>query len=196
MLQPNAEAGDVIFVDKNGDGVISDKDKTKIGKGTPDWTYGLNIQANWKNFDFNMLMSGALGQDILDAVRRLDCRYVNLPAEMLGRWHGEGTSNKIPRFTWSNSNDNYRISDLYIKNGSFLRLKNIQLGYTLPTQWTSKIFISRLRVYIAAENLFTITGYDGFDPELAYVQADKSSGIDRGMYPQARTYTVGLNVKF
>lgn len=192
-IQPNAEPGDVRFVDLDGDGTITDADKTKIGKGTPDWTYGINISAAWKNFDLYMLWSGTIGNDIFDATRRLDLRYVNLSSEMMDRWHGEGTSNSTPRFTWTNANDNYRVSDLYIKNGSYLRLKNIQLGYTLPHSLTSKAFISNLRFYLAAENLLTFTKYKGFDPEISY---DASAGIDRGIYPQARTFTVGLNLNF
>lgn len=192
-LQPNAEPGDIIFIDVNEDGKISDTDRTKIGKGTPDWTYGLNFQASWRDIDFSMLIAGSIGNDIFDATRRLDLRYVNLSADMMDRWHGEGTSNTVPRFTWANNNDNYRVSDLYVKNGSYMRLKNIQLGYTLPKTLTSKVFISSLRVYVAAENLLTLTGYKGFDPEISY---DASSGIDRGIYPQARTFTVGLNLNF
>ncbi|MBB4621977.1 SusC/RagA family TonB-linked outer membrane protein [Parabacteroides faecis] len=192
-LQPNAEPGDVIFIDTNKDGAISDTDRTKIGKGTPDWTYGLNFQASWKDIDFSMLIAGSIGNDIFDATRRIDLRYVNLSGEMMDRWHGEGTSNTVPRFTWANNNDNYRVSDLYIKNGSYMRLKNIQLGYTLPKDLTSKAFISSLRIYVAAENLLTLTGYKGFDPEISY---DASAGIDRGIYPQARTFTVGLNLNF
>lgn len=192
-LQPNAVAGDVIFVDTDRDGTISDTDRTKIGKGTPDWTYGLNFSAAWKDLDFSFLVSGTIGNDIFDATRRLDLRYVNLSSEMTDRWHGEGTSNTLPRFTWTNNNDNYRVSDLYVKNGSFVRLKNIQLGYTLPRMLTSRVFISSLRVYVAAENLLTLTGYKGFDPEISY---DKSAGIDRGIYPQARTFSVGVNLNF
>lgn len=192
-LQPNAEPGDVIFVDVNQDGAISDTDRTKIGKGTPDWTYGLNLQASWKAIDFSLLIAGSIGNDIFDATRRIDLRYVNLSAEMMDRWHGEGTSHTVPRFTWTNNNDNYRVSDLYIRNGSYMRLKNIQLGYTLPKNLTSKAFISSLRLYVAAENLLTLTGYKGFDPEISH---DTSAGIDRGIYPQARTFTVGLNLNF
>lgn len=192
-LQAAAQPGDVIFMDVDGNGVISDQDKTKIGKGTPDWTYGFNFQAAWKDIDFSMLIAGTIGNDIFDATRRVDLNYVNLSEEMMGRWHGEGTSNSIPRFSWTNTNDNNRVSDLYIKNGSYMRLKNIQLGYTLPRELTGKAFISSLRVYVAAENLFTFTGYKGFDPEISY---GNSSGIDRGIYPQARIFTVGFNLNF
>ena len=193
-MQPNAVPGDVIFQDYNKDGAINENDKTMIGKGTPDWTFGLNINAAYKNVDFSMLVSGSLGQEILDVTRRLDCRYVNLPAEFMNRWHGENTSNSMPRFSWTNNNDNWRISDLYVRNGSFARIKNIQLGYTLPISLTKKFFVQKLRVYVAAENLLTFTGYKGLDPELN--GDERSNGIDRGYYPQARTYTVGLNLNF
>jgi len=192
-LQPGAQPGDVIFVDLDKNGSIGDSDKTMIGKGTPDWTYGLNFQAAWRDIDFSMLIAGTIGNDIFDATRRVDLRPANLSEEMMGRWHGEGTSNEIPRFSWTDSNDNNRISDLYIKSGSYMRLKNIQLGYTLPRTLTRKAFISSLRVYVAAENLLTFTGYKGFDPEISY---GTSSGIDRGIYPQSRTFTVGFNLNF
>ena len=191
-LQPNAVPGDVIFVDFDKNGEINDKDKTMIGKGTPDWTFGLNLNASWKNIDFSMLLSGAMGQEIMDVTRRLDCRYVNLPAEFMNRWHGEGTSNTMPRFSWANNNDNWRVSDLYVHNGSYARIKNIQLGYTLPSYLTQKIFIQKLRFYVAAENLLTMTSYKGLDPELN--GDERSNGIDRGYYPQARTFTVGVNL--
>lgn len=193
-LQPNAVPGDVIFVDFDKNGEINDKDKTMIGKGTPDWTFGLNLNASWKNIDFSMLLSGAMGQEIMDVTRRLDCRYVNLPAEFMNRWHGEGTSNTMPRFSWANNNDNWRVSDLYVHNGSYARIKNIQLGYTLPSYLTRKIFIQKLRFYVAAENLLTMTSYKGLDPELN--GDERSNGIDRGYYPQARTFTVGVNLNF
>lgn len=193
-MQPNAEPGDVIFRDLNSDGAINDGDKTMIGKGTPDWTFGLNLNAAYKNVDFSMLISGSLGQEILDVTRRLDCRYVNLPVEFMDRWHGEGTSNSMPRFSWTNNNDNWRISDLYVHNGSFARIKNIQLGYTLPLSLTQRFFVQKLRFYVAAENLLTLTGYNGLDPELN--GDERSNGIDRGYYPQARTFTVGLNLTF
>ncbi len=193
MLQPNAKPGDVRFVDYDHNGVINADDRTKIGKGTPDWTYDINFTANWRDIDFSMLWTGVTGNQIFEATRRLDCPYVNLPEEFMSRWHGEGTSNGMPRFTFTNDNDNWRASDLWIHSGTYLRLKNIQLGYTLPEQLTRRFFISRLRLFVAAENLLTITPYDGFEPEIS---ADTSNGIDRGYYPQARTITVGLNVAF
>ncbi len=196
LIQPNAVPGDVRFVDLDGNGTIDDKDKTNIGKGTPDWTFGLNFNFAYKNIDFSMLVSGQWGNQIADVTRRLDCQWVNLPAEFMDRWHGEGTSNTMPRFCWNgdDANKNWgNFSDLYIKNGAFARIKNIQIGYTLPKSLTHKFFVERLRFYVAAENLLTLAGYKGFDPEL---NNDKSNGIDRGYYPQARTFTVGLNLNF
>ena len=178
-LQPNAQPGDVIFVDYNGDGKIDDADKTNIGKGDPDWTFGFNLGASWKMLDFSMLWAGSFGNKIFDTTRRVDLR--------------EGTSNTMPRFAWSTANDNNKVSDLYIKNGSYVRLKNIQLGVTLPKKWTETVFISNLRFYVAAENLLTFTSYKGMEPE---IYSGTQSGIDRGFYPLNRTITVGANVTF
>ena len=196
LLQPNAQPGDVRFVDVNGDGAIDDNDKTKLGKGDPDWTFGVNLTASYKGFDFSMLVSGQWGNKIAEVIRRLDCQWVNLPQEYINRWHGEGTSNTMPRFCWNGDDNNKnwgRFSDLYLHDGAFARIKNIQLGYTLPQSFTRKFFVDRLRVYVAAENLLTITGYDGLDPEL---NNDTANGIDRGYYPQARTFKVGFNINF
>lgn len=120
---------------------------------------------------------------------------MNRPTWILDRWHGEGTSNKIPRMTAANPNSNWRSSDLYIKDGSYLRLKTSQLGYTFPDQWSKKAGIQRLRLYVAAENLFTLTGYDGFDPEVATGEYTRI-GVDRGVYPQSRTISIGANITF
>lgn len=193
LIQPNAVPGDVRFVDVNGDGQITDEDRTDIGKGMPDWTYGFNMNISWKNFDFNMMWQGTIGNDIYDATRRTDISATNLPSWMLGRWTGEDTSNRIPRFV-RGDNVNWQSSDLYVYDGSYLRLKNIQLGYTLPQHLTKKVFISSLRLYVAAENLFTFTKYHGFDPEIS--SGGTSLGIDYGVYPQARTWTIGANLSF
>lgn len=193
-IQPKAVPGDVRFVDFNHDGKIGDEDRTKIGKGMPDWTFGFSIGLEWRGIDLNAFFQGTAGNDVFDGSRRLDLKSINMPAYMLDRWTGEGTSNRIPRISESDNNNNWLSSDLYVKNGSFLRLKNIQLGYTLPKSITTKAFVQNLRFYVGAENLFTITGYDGFDPEIS--SGGTSLGVDRGIYPQARTISVGANITF
>ena len=193
MIQPNAVPGDVRFVDVDNNGIIDADDRTKIGKGMPDWTFGINVNATFKGFDFSMLWQGTAGNQIFDATRRTDISSSNLPEWILARWTGEGTSNKIPRFIIGD-NVNWQSSDLYVKNGNYFRLKNIQLGYTLPQRLTNQVFISNLRIYVAAENLVTFTKYDGFDPEIS--SGGTSLGIDRGVYPQARTLSLGFNLTF
>jgi TonB-linked SusC/RagA family outer membrane protein len=193
LIQPDAVPGDVRFVDLDGSGKITDDDRTDIGKGMPDWTYGLNFNAGWKSFDLSMMWQGTIGNDVFDATRRTDISSTNLPSWMLNRWTGEGTSDKYPRFALGD-NANWQSSDLYVYDGSYLRLKNIQLGYTLPQQLTKKIFVSSLRLYVAAENLLTFTRYHGFDPEIS--SGGTSLGIDRGVYPQAKSFTVGANLSF
>jgi len=157
--------------------------------------FGLTLSADWKGFDINMFFQGSIGNDIFDLSQRGDITNMNRPAWILDRWVGEGTSNRIPRMTAANANRNWRSSDLYIKDGSFVRLKNMQLGYTLPDQITKKVSVQKLRIYVAAENLLTFTGYDGFDPEIA--SGDWTTiGIDRGIYPQSRTISLGANITF
>ena len=194
LIQPDARPGYVRFVDVNGDGTIDDADRTKIGKGTPDWTFGATLHAQWRGLDFMMFWQGTAGNDIFDATRRLDLPSINLPSWFLGRWTGEGTSNKYPIYIQGDAT-NWQASDLYVHDGSYLRLKNIELGYTIPDYLTKKVFISRLRVYVAFENLLTFTKYWGFDPEISS-GSDKSNGVDFGVYPQPRTIRVGCNVTF
>ena len=200
-----AQPGDVRFVDIAGavdangneipDGLITDADRTKIGKGMPDWTYGFTLGADWKGFDVNIFFQGSYGNDIFDFSQRGDVPAMNRPGWILDRWIGEGTSNHIPRVTNQNVNRNWRSSDLYIKDGSYLRLKNIQLGYTLPESLIDREIVKRFRVFVSAENLLTFTKYDGFDPEIAS-GGYTTIGIDRGIYPQARTVSVGANITF
>lgn len=192
-IMPDAVPGDVRFVDVNDDGVFNADDRTYIGNGMPDWTFGLNFSAAWKGIDFYMLWQSTVGNDILDLTRRVDISSTNLPAYMLNRWTGEGTSNSIPRFVLGD-NVNWQPSDLYVQDGSYLRLKNIQLGYTLPQKWTKLALIQSLRVYVAAENLLTLTSYRGYDPEIS--SGGTSLGVDYGVYPQPRTLLCGINLKF
>lgn len=197
-LQPYAVAGDVKFVDYNEDGVIDDADRTMIGKGMPDWTFGFNLSASWKGFDLSALFSATVGNDIYDATRRTDYPLVNMQTHLYeGRWHGAGTSNRLPRITSEadgGMNKNWRSSDLMVYDGSFLRCRSLMLGYTIPQQLTRKALISKLRVYLSAENLFTLTSYHGMDPEIS--SGGTSLGIDKGVYPQARTFSAGINLTF
>ena len=193
LIQPNAIPGDLRFVDMNGDGQITSDDRTNIGNGTPDWTFGLNLGAEYKGFDFNLFLQGVAGVDVFDATYRQDIVSGNSPSWMLDRWSGEGTSNRVPRLALGDSK-NWVCSDLYVQDGSYLRLKNISLGYTLPRSLTQKAKISRLRMYVMAENLFTWTKYWGYDPEIG--SGSTSLGVDYGVYPQARTWTVGFNLSF
>ncbi len=197
LLQPNAQPGDVRFVDVDGDGDIDDDDRTYIGKGTPDWSFGLNIGFEWKGLDFNMLLQGTVGNQVFNVTRRTDLYYINLPKTILNRWTGEGTSDSQPRFVFDSPNQNYRASDLWVEDASFLRARNVQLGYTLPQKWTQKIAVQRLRFYVQAENLFTLTKYTGCDPEVTGGNGFSSDlGVDRGVYPQSRTFSVGVNLNF
>ena len=187
----SSNPGDLIFVDMNGDGKITSDDRTNIGKPTPDWTFGLNFDASWKGFDLNVFFQGVSGADIFDATWRQDIASGNYPTWVLDRWTGEGTSNKLPLLKLGDSK-NWVCSDIYIQDGSYLRLKNISLGYTLPQHITMKANIERLRLYVRAENLFTWTKYWGFDPEIG--SGSTSMGVDYGVYPQARIFTIGFNI--
>ena len=193
LIQPDARPGFVRFVDVNGDGAITPEDRTNIGNGTPTWTFGLNFNAEWKGFDFNLFLQGVSGADVLDGTYRSDVYSGNYPTWMLDRWTGPGTSNKYPMLMLGDD-VNWRMSDLYIHDASYCRIKNISLGYTLPQTLTKKFFVERLRFFVMAENLATWTKYWGFDPEIS--SGGTSLGVDRGIYPQARTYTIGFNITF
>ena len=185
----SSKPGDFRFVDVNGDSKITSDDRTNIGNGVPTWTFGLNFDAEWKGFDLSLFFKGVSGADVFDATYRQDIASGNYPTWVLQRWTGEGTSNTVPTL---GDSKNWVCSDMYIQDGSYLRLKNLTLGYTLPRYLTNKIGISRLRIYGRAENLFTGTKYWGFDPEIG--SGSTSMGVDYGVYPQARTYTIGVNV--
>ena len=194
-IQPNAVPGDIIFVDESGDGIISDADRVQIGAPFPDFTGGLNLNAEMYGFDLNLFLYAALGQEIFDATRRYDMNGTNYRADWLDRWTGEGTSNYYPRVTFVDNNVNMKtVSDFFIHDGSFVRLRNITLGYTLPKKVTDFIKISKLRLYVSSENLLTFTKYLGFDPEIG--GGVFSNGIDNGIYPQPRTFMTGINVTF
>lgn len=195
QLQPNAKPGDVRFVDVNGDNVITPEDRTFIGNPTPDWTLGINGGIEYMNFDLSFLFTGAFGHQIFNGAQRQDLTYTNRPVSALDRWTGEGTSNEIPRYTWADGNNNYRVSDLYVEDGDYLRLKNLQIGYTLPKKFLERIKSTAWRFYVSAENLVTITGYSGAEPEIGAISS-LDIGIDRGVYPSAVTFRFGTSISF
>lgn len=191
LIQPNAVPGDLRFVDVNGDGKITSDDRTNIGNGTPKWTFGLNLNAEYKGFDLNVFFQGVSGVDVFDATYRQDIASGNYPTWMLSRWTGSGTSNRVPRLALGDTK-NWVVSDLYVRDGSYLRLKTFQLGYTLPRVLTKRVGVDRFRLFVMAENLITWTKYWGFDPEIG--SSTTSLGVDYGVYPQARTWSVGFNI--
>ncbi len=189
-IQPDAVPGDFKFVDVNGNGEIDPEDRTNIGDPTPSWTYGFNINLNWRNFDFLFFGQGVAGNQIFKALRRYDIQQANLTGDALERWTGEGSTNDYPRLTFNDTNRNFsRSSDFYIEDGSYFRVKNVQLGYTLPQSLLKTIGLGKVRFYISGNNVLTLTKYTGFDPEI-------DGGVDRGLYPQPRFFLFGTNVTF
>ncbi|GAA5022170.1 SusC/RagA family TonB-linked outer membrane protein [Marivirga lumbricoides] len=198
LIQPTASPGDVKFVDQNGDGVINSSDKVNIGNPNPDFTFGLNLNLNYKGFDLLLTANGVAGNQIVQSYRNQASQFANHTSEVLGRWTGEGTSNTIPRVTLDNRNYT-NFSDLYVENGDFLRINNLTIGYDL-TKAAKNLQIEKLRVYASGLNLYTFTNYSGMDPEIGYGISSNnysfSSGVDLGYYPRPRTFLVGLNVIF
>lgn len=193
MIQPNARPGDFRWLDADGDGAITPDDRVFLGTNIPKMTYGLTVNLDYKGFDLMVFAQGAAGSQIFQGLRRLDIGTANYPAKALGRWTGEGTSNDYPRLVSTDPNRNFsQMSDFYLEKGDYLRLKLVQLGYTLPSTLFNKIGVSRLRVYVTAENLLTFTGYTGYDPEVG----GGVFGVDRGQYPQARSILGGLQLQF
>lgn len=202
-IQPDAKPGDVRFVDRNGDGRIDDQDRTMVGNPNPDFTYGFSVSANYKGFDLIIQANGVAGNQIVQSYRNMSSPFGNYTTQILDRWHGPGSSNRIPRVTENNKNWT-TFSDLYVHDGDFLRISNITLGYDLSRLTSKKIF-GQARLYASVLNAFTFTKYEGMDPEVGYGIDTRengalidamSQGIDLGYYPRTRTYLVGLNVKF
>ncbi|MDR6761172.1 TonB-linked SusC/RagA family outer membrane protein [Flavobacterium sp. 2755] len=193
LIQPNAKPGDFRWVDTDGNGTINDNDKQFLGTNIPKYTYGFTINLDYKNFDFMAFAQGAGGSKIFQGLRRLDILNANYQTRALDRWTGEGTSNDYPRLTNNDPNKNFgNMSDFYLEKGDYLRLKIVQLGYTLPVSLTSKVGADKIRFYLTGENLITFTKYTGYDPEIG----GQVFGIDKGVYPQARTIMFGANLQF
>ena len=196
LIQPKAKPGDIKFIDADGNGSIDgDADRVELGSPFPDFTGGLNLNLEYMGFDFNMFFYAALGQEVYDATRRYDMNGTNYRADWLNRWTGPGTSNKYPRVTFVDDNQNMStVSDFFVHDASFVRLRNIALGYTLPKDLTNYLKISKIRFYVSADNLLTFTKYKGYDPEIG--GGVLGNGIDHGIYPQARTVMGGVNITF
>ncbi|MFC6997462.1 SusC/RagA family TonB-linked outer membrane protein [Rufibacter roseus] len=195
-IQPNAVPGDVRFVDLNDDGVLDGNDRTMIGNPTPKTTIGFNLGFDVKGFDFSAFFNSAFGHQIFNGTRRYDIVRSNMQSRFLNRWTGEGSTNEYPRFTWNDTNGNYsRLSDLYIEDGDYVRLKTLQVGYTLPGTALSTLHLQKLRIYVSADNLLTFTEYTGFDPEIG-ARGSLDIGFDRGVYPQSKTFRLGVNATF
>jgi TonB-linked SusC/RagA family outer membrane protein len=200
--QPNSKAGDPKFEDVNGDGIIDSNDRTIIGHASPDFIFGLTNNFRWKNWDFSFFFQGSVGNDLLN-MTNMNLEWKHTSAA-LNRWTKSNTDTNIPRNGFYYSQYGGYVNDHFVEDASYLRLKNLTLGYTIPF----KKFISSCRVYFAAENLFTITGYSGWDPETdtkSYEQqknsgsnqtANAGAGLDFNAYPSMRTYTFGLNITF
>lgn len=199
LLQPNAHPGDLKYVDFNGDGVINADDKTNIGDPNPHHVFGFRFSGNYKNFDLSVTTNGVAGNKIVQSYRGPG-QWANWTTDILSRWHGEGTSNTMPRIT-QNSSNWVEFSDLYIHDGSYLRISNITLGYDFAkvVRWK---YLSQFRLYVAVQNLVTFTKYSGMDPEVGASSYDASGtyyfgqGVDNGFYPRPRIYMAGVNIIF
>lgn len=189
----NPETGDPTFVDRSDDGSITDVDKTEIGKGMPDFTYGLTLTANWKGLDLIVFGTGSQGNDIYCCLNRSDFTLNKLTYFTEDRWRPNHTNGSMPAAGAADM-DKYMTSTASVFDGSYFKIKQIQLGYTIPQNWTRKAFIDNLRVYCSLEDFFTFTKYKGFDPEVTGVGS--ALGVDKGSYPNAKKVVVGLNVTF
>jgi len=211
-LQPNAKPGDIRFKDVNGDGALNNDDKVKIGHFLPDFSYGVNFGGNWKGFDLNLFLQGVSGNEIYSVVKyELEgmSRLFNSGVAVLDRWTPGNTETNVPRAVSGDPNRNGRASDRFIEDGSYFRIKNLTLGYSIPPTVFSSMTnstLTKLRVYVTMQNLLTITNYDsGYDPEIgnrnnenmgAPLTQSLIQGIDFGQFPQSRSFVVGLQVGF
>jgi TonB-linked SusC/RagA family outer membrane protein len=202
LIQRRAEPGDVRWVDVNNDGRINANDKAFIGDPNLDFIYGLSFSSSYRGFDFSVFMQGVAGNQVVMGMRQQERQWNNYTTKILDRWHGEGTSNTVPRVTLE-GDDYETVSDLlYVQDGDYLKIRTVNIGYDFKKRLLKNLPVEKLRIYFAANNLYTFTKYTGFDPEVGYGDYDEerpanySTGIDIGYYPLPRTYMIGLNVNF
>lgn len=196
LLQPKAAPGDIKYIDVNKDGTIDANDIVEIGKPWADFTFGFNIGVGYKGFDLRMLFGGSMGNDVFRSYERQDVVNNNYSAEWKDRWSETNQGGSYPRVTLNDPNNNTRPSDFYVEDASFVRLRNVQLGYSVPSSLLSHVKMSSARIYVSADNLLTITGYSGFDPEIGTSGWILDTGIDKGFYPQMKTISAGINLSF
>lgn len=198
LLQPNAQPGDIRFKDLNGDGKISDADKEYCGSGIPALEANINLSANYKGFDFSAVIGSAWNYKLYNG-NKYFYEGMNSKSNMLkstlDAWTPQNTNTNVPRAVYQDPNGNMKESDRFLENGDFIRLRQVQLGYTLPKSLLQSFSIDKLRFYVSAENLFTITGYDGIDPEFSRASV-LNTGIDNLIYPFTRSFTVGAQLTF
>ncbi|WP_428230214.1 SusC/RagA family TonB-linked outer membrane protein [Flavobacterium sp.] len=200
VIQPGAKPGDFRWIDTNGDGKIDGNDRQFLGSSLPKYTYGLTINLDYKGFDLLVFGQGAGGNMIYQGLRRLDIVNANYQTSVLNRWTGPGSTNSYPRVTTQDTNQNFsNPSDFNLEKGDYFRFKTIQVGYSFPKEWIESISLEKVRLYVTGENMFTITKYSGFDPEIGGTTTagkDNVQGVDRGYYPQAKSYMLGVNLQF
>lgn len=196
VIMPDAKPGDLRFVDVNGDGVIDDYDKGMIGDPNPDFTFGLSANFAYKGFDLSIVTNGVAGNQVARSYRAPNDTFQNYGTDILDRWHGEGTSNTVPRVMASASINDLYVSDRYIENGAYLRISNVTLGYDFKKIF-KKMPLQQIRLYLTGQNLATITKYKGLDPEVGYGgNSTWASGIDLGFYPSPRVFMIGVSLKY
>lgn len=196
VIMPEAEPGDLRFVDANDDGVIDDNDKGMIGDPNPDVTFGLSINLGYKGFDLSVATNGVAGNQIIRSYRAVNDNFQNYGTDILDRWHGEGTSNTVPRVMMKASRNDLEISERYIENGSYWRIANVTIGYDFKKLFKNLPF-TQARLYLTGQNLATLTKYKGLDPEVGYgYDSNWASGIDIGSYPSARVIMIGVSLKY
>ncbi|QPH40431.1 SusC/RagA family TonB-linked outer membrane protein [Pedobacter endophyticus] len=197
ILQPLAKPGDVKFANLNNDEVIDVNDRDFIGNGLPKFTYGITLNLSYRNWDLVAFGSGVAGNMIFQGLRRLDIPNANYQTSRLNRWTPTNPSTTQPRLTDADPNKNLtKFSSLYLEKGDYFRMRTFQIGYTLPKTIVSKVGLQKFRVYVLSENLFTVTKYTGYDPELGSNNSGNAFSIDRGLYPQARSFVFGINANF
>lgn len=199
LIQPDAKPGDIKFLKKDGNnGTINSNDFVNLGNPYPKFSYSFSYNMNWKNFDLNVFFQGVYGNKIFNGLKYITLnpggtgQNYNMDREILNAWTPQNTNTNIPRLAIGDPTSNYsRVSDFYVENGSYLRLKNLTLGYSLPESLYQKLNVNNIRIYVTADNLVTFTKYTGFDPEVGM----DNNGVDMGRYPQARSFIFGVSVK-